>query len=77
MPTNEKVLQRQQLKKPKNCKKKWPHSYDNSKKPKEKFANSENSRTFAKRKDRVRGRAEVAHRAHNPEVVGSSPAPAT
>ncbi len=27
--------------------------------------------------NRVRGRAEVARRAHNPEVVGSSPAPAT
>ena len=25
----------------------------------------------------VRGRAEVARRAHNPEVVGSNPAPAT
>ena len=27
--------------------------------------------------NRMRGRAEVARRAHNPEVVGSSPAPAT
>ena len=25
----------------------------------------------------MRGRAEVARRAHNPEVVGSNPAPAT
>lgn len=27
--------------------------------------------------NRMRGRAEVAHRAHNPEVVGSNPSPAT
>ena len=29
------------------------------------------------RNKRVRGRAVVARRAHNPEVVGSNPAPAT
>ena len=28
-------------------------------------------------RNRVRGRAVVARRAHNPEVVGSNPAPAT
>ena len=33
--------------------------------------------TISKGKYRVRGRAEVARRAHNPEVVGSNPAPAT
>ena len=32
---------------------------------------------FHKGNKRVRGRAEVARRAHNPEVVGSNPAPAT
>ena len=77
MPTKKRVLQRLQLEKPKNCKKKWLHSYGNSKKSKEKFADSENSSIFAKQKERVRGRAVVARRAHNPEVVGSSPASAT
>ena len=42
-----------------------------------KFGCFGNSQYFCKTKDRVRGRAEVARRAHNPEVVGSSPAPAT
>ena len=42
-----------------------------------KFGCFGNSQYFCKTKDRVRGRAEVARRAHNPEVVGSSPSPAT
>ena len=35
------------------------------------------SSTFAIQIERMRGGAEVARRAHNPKVVGSSPAPAT
>ena len=38
------------------------------------FADSKKKRTFAAT---LRGRAEAARRAHNPEVVGSNPAPAT
>ena len=38
------------------------------------FADSKKKRTFAAK---LRGRAEAARRAHNPEVVGSNPAPAT
>lgn len=42
-----------------------------------KFGCFGNSQYFCKTKDRVRGRAEVARRAHNPEVAGSSPVSAT
>ena len=36
-----------------------------------------NSIIFAIQNNKMRGGAEVARRAHNPKVVGSSPAPAT